>query len=102
MRTRVLEPESARAALSEFLSFAAFDLDVSILLIDGAAPLAVREAVDSGLSGMVDAFKIYGIHEVWVEEESLGALESIRPDVRVLKRSEIPALLRRYPRVMSL
>lgn len=94
-----VDPSSRHAAievLSEILTFAAFEIPLRILLLDRAAMLCSPD-VDAELAGMVAAWPLYGVSQVFVENESLNdcALDpSVLPEsIRTLPRAEVLNLL---------
>jgi len=95
--------------LDALLTFSAFDLKVSVLLLDDGVNLIdatpCHTAGESMLSRFLETLDFYGIESVWVESESLTSREiSLRPvshRLRLLARQELPAWLRLYPLVLS-
>lgn len=106
MRTPLLDLVVARESLAEILTFAAFDLPVSLLLLDGAAVLALEGGLDESLRGMMEAFPVYGVGQVWVEADSLlglnGNVSRLRPGVALVDRKGVSGLFLRHARVLSL
>ena len=90
--------------LSEILTFAAFDIPLRVLFLDRAAKLLITGA-DPEIYGMIEAFSLYGVSEVFVERESLiecGVDEqSVPGNVIILRRAEISHFIRMHRRVMG-
>ena len=107
MRGRILfvirvDPADERIAsevLSELLTFAAFDVPVSVLVLDRAARLLSKE-ISPALSGMMASLDLYGIKDIFVERESLekvgNPLNSLPDGTTLLDQSEVALFFRRY------
>ena len=95
--------------LDALLTFSAFDLEVSVLLLDDGVNLIdatpCHTAGESIFSRFLETLDFYGIEPVWVESESLSSREiSLSPvshRLRLLTRQELPVWLRQYPLVLS-
>jgi sulfur relay protein TusC/DsrF len=96
--------------LDALLTFSAFDLKVSVLLLDDGVYLlraSAGHATDEhGLSRFMATLDFYGIEPVWAERESLESRGFAPPDAtrrpRLLDRRELPAWLRQYAMVLGL
>ncbi len=89
----------ATEVLSEILTFAAFDVRVSLLFLgEGVRFLAADIA--PALSGMMASLDFYGVEELFADRESLEAFsvseENIPMPVTILKPSDISSCLRRH------
>lgn len=95
--------------LDALLTFSAFDLKVSVLLLDDGVNLIDatprHTECESLFSRFLETLDFYGIEPVWVESESLSSREiSLSPvshRLRLLTRQELPVWLRQYPLVLS-
>lgn len=97
-----VDPADERIAsevLSELLTFAAFDVPVSVLVLDRAARLLSKE-ISPALSGMMASLDLYGIKDIFVERESLekvgDPLNSLPDGTTLLDQSEVALFFRRY------
>jgi len=95
--------------LDALLTFSAFDLEVSVLLLDDGVNLInatpCHTACESMFSRFMETLDFYGIEPVWVESESLASREILLNPVshrlRLLTRQELPAWLRQYSVVLG-
>ena len=102
-----VDPEARQLAievLSEIMSFAAFDVPLSLLLLDRGAYLLSPE-IDAEVAGMMAALPLYGVTKLYVEQESLEALEltpfTLADRVISLPRAEFCQWILQYPGVLS-
>lgn len=96
--------------LDALLTFSAFDLEVSVLLLDDGVNLInaipCHIACESMFSRFMETLDFYGIEPVWVESESLVSrdisLSPVSHRLRLLARQELPVWLRQYTVVLGL
>ncbi|HAZ42278.1 MAG TPA: hypothetical protein DCY52_08405 [Methylococcaceae bacterium] len=90
--------------LSEIMSFAAFDVSLSLLFLDRGAYLLSPE-IDAEIAGMMAALPLYGVTELYVEKESLEALAltpfTLADRVISLPRAEICQWMLQYQGVLG-
>jgi sulfur relay (sulfurtransferase) DsrF/TusC family protein len=61
----------AQEVLSEVLTFAAFDVPLSVLF-SGAGTRFLTGPIEPEVQGMMTSLPVYGVNEVYVDIESLG------------------------------
>ena len=105
-------PESAlilTESLDALLTFSAFDLKVSVLLLDDGVNLIATIPRETGcelmFSRFMEALDFYGLEPVWVESESMTARGFSLPRANhrlvPLARRELPAWLRQYSLILG-
>lgn len=104
VRVNPAEREVAIEVLSEIMTFAAFDVPIRLLFLDQGVIL-LSSGIDPDLAGMMKALPLYGVTELFVERESLEAMEipysngelSLTP----LFRADVPQFILQHQGLMS-
>ena len=94
--------------LDAVLTFAAFDADITILLLDaGVQHLHPHSSPqNSGVSGdLLENLRFFGIDALWAERESLIeqnlSADEATPDIQHIGRAEIPGFLDDFDQVFG-
>ncbi|MEY4685556.1 MAG: sulfurtransferase complex subunit TusC [Pseudomonadota bacterium] len=102
-----VNPDNRQATmevLSEIMTFAAFDVPLRLLFLDRGVRLLSSE-IDPQIAGMMMALPLYGVADLFVERESLDAIEiassALNEQVISVPRSEISRFIFQHKGVMG-
>lgn len=102
--------QSAREALDAVMVAASFEISVSLLLMgDGVLQLLQKQQPEllprKNLSSMMQAFSLYDIETIYVDEQSLRersiSEDQLQSSVTLVARADLPAFIAKHQQVLN-
>ena len=94
--------------LDAVLTFAAFDADIGILMLDAGVLHARQTPSPDGAmphGNLLENLRFFGVDALWVERESLTEQkmpdDGLPPDIRCIARAEVAGFLNDFDQVLG-